>query len=254
MFEKKTMSKYTALFLFLFQNLAFAQGVPQAQLNRGYDVGSNGVLSDSRLLDLFENIKNRVTSRTININSIKGSPYFNEAFQLGEVEYFGERLKGNIYLRLNAFSDEFEVASNAFATSTEEVLIKNNKVSCFINGETFRYLGFINENGDPGVGYVKELFKGKVYSFYEKSSKLYMEATQARTSLERSFPARFVDKISYFYAIKDGSLLPLKLTNKKVLEVFNGKSEKIKEYLETSEKKFKTKEEVISLLEYLEKF
>lgn len=36
----------------------------QAQATKGYDLGSNGVQSDSRILDMFENIKNSANSAT----------------------------------------------------------------------------------------------------------------------------------------------------------------------------------------------
>ena len=232
--------------------LIFSFFATNAQRNRGYDVGSNGVLSDSRLLDIFENIKNRVTTKTVNMNQIKGSPYFDESFKQGEIEYFGETLKENIFLRFNAFSDEMEMSPNPLAESTENILIKNNKVSCSIEGETYRYLGYIADNQPPAVGYLKELFKGNVLALYERKAKVYMEATQARTSLERSFPARFVDKTEYYYSINNGSLLQVKLSKKKLISVLKPYSASIKTFLENQDSKLKSLEEVIQLFSFLD--
>ncbi|MEK9613331.1 MAG: hypothetical protein VW080_05335 [Flavobacteriaceae bacterium] len=221
--------------------------------NNGYGIGSNGVQSDSRLIDLFENIKNRANSSTANaLNKTKGSPYFEENFQKAQVEYFGNVLKDEIYLRYNAFSDEMEMSSIPNPKSSDNILIKNNKVSCVMDGSTYRYLGFIKENQPPSVGYVKELFKGKVFSFYERKSKAYMEATVARTSLERSFPARFVDKTDYFYSIENGSLMEVKLSKKKISSALKSYSGEIKSFLSNSKMKLKNPEEVIQLLNYLE--
>jgi hypothetical protein len=121
-----------------------------------------------------------------------------------------------------------------------------------MDGSTYRYLGFIKENQPPSVGYVKELFKGKVFSFYERKSKVYMEATVARTSLERSFPARFVEKTDYFYSIENGSLLEVKLSKKKISSALKTYSGEIKSFLSDSKMKLKNPEEVIQLLNYLE--
>jgi hypothetical protein len=55
----KKMKKYFAT-LVLILSFFFSE----AQDARGYGVGSNGVRSDGRLIDLFEDIKNRVTNQT----------------------------------------------------------------------------------------------------------------------------------------------------------------------------------------------
>jgi hypothetical protein len=224
----------------------------QAQATKGYDVGSNGTQSDSRILDMFENIKNRANSATKAISSIKGSPYFDESFKSSQVEYFGKTLKDNIYLRYNAFSDEMEMGKTANQNSSEEILIKNNKVACVIEGDTYRYLGYINENEAPAVGYVKELFKGAVFSFYIRQTKAYMEATTARTSLERSFPARFVDKTEYYYAIENGPLQEVKLSKKKILTSLKPYASDIKTFINDKDYRLKKSKEVVELFTFLE--
>ena len=224
----------------------------QAQATKSNNIGSNGVLSDSRILDIFENIKNKANSATKAIGSIKGSPYFDKSFKSSQVEYFGKTLKDNIYLRYNAFSDEMEMGKTANQNSSEEILIKNNKVACVIEGDTYRYLGYINENEAPAVGYVKELFKGAVFSFYIRQTKAYMEATTARTSLERSFPARFVDKIDYYYAIENGPLQEVKLSKKKILTSLKPYASEIKTFINDKDYKLKKSKEVIELFTFLE--
>jgi hypothetical protein len=108
-----------------------------------------------------------------------------------------------------------EIASSPLIKISENILLKNNKIFCVIDGDTYRYLGFREENQPPAVGYLKELFEGKLFSFYERKFKVYMEATVARTSLERSFPARFVDKIQYYYSVNNGEINQIKLSKKK---------------------------------------
>ena len=224
----------------------------QAQASSGYGVGANGVQSDGRLIDIFENIKNRANTNTKKINLIKGSPYFTDTFKSAQVEYFGKILKNNIFLRYNAFSDEIEMAKTSNQNSSDEILIKNNKVACVIDNDTYRYLAYINENQAPAVGYVKELFKGSVFSFYVRETKAYMEATTARTSLERSFPARFVDKTNYYYAIENGPLQQVKLSKKKILNSLKPYASKIKTFINNKDYKLKKTKEVVEMFVFLE--
>lgn len=216
-------------------------------------VGAMGVRSDGRLIDVFENIKNRASSQKVSVSKIKGSPYFDEAFKIAEVEYFGKILEDKTYLRYNAFSDEMEMVTNPQLKESETILIKNNKVACVVDGYSYRYLGYIDENEPPAVGYVIELFKGKTFSFYERNEKVYMEATEARTSLERSFPARFVDKKKYYIAFDNGSLKQIKLSKKKISAMLKPFSAEIKAFLASSGSKLKNSEEVVELFNYLEK-
>jgi hypothetical protein len=179
---------------------------------------SNGVQSDLRLVDLYENIKNKIGKKTYSNQKIKGTPYFEKTFKLAEVEYFGELITDKIYIRFNAYNDEMEIASSPLTKSSENILIKNNKVFCIIDGKTYRYLGFKEDNQPPAVGYLKELFKGELFSFYERKFKVYMQATVARTSLERSFPARFIEKKQYYYSVNNGEINQIKLSKKKYIK------------------------------------
>ena len=240
------MKKYLLLLtLHAFYFTSFAQ--------KGPPIGTNGVHSDSRLSDLFENIKNRVEDQKTSVDQIKGSPYFDESFKLAKVEYFGKILKDKIYLRYNAYSDEMEMVSNPQLKNSETILIKNNKVACIIDENAYRYLGYVDENETPAVGYVLELFKGEKLSFYERNEKVYMGATQARTSLERSFPARFVDKKKFYFSIENGSLKEVKLNKKKVSNSLKAYDKDVKSYISTSKTKLKSKEDVLQLLSFIEK-
>ena len=213
---------------------------------------SNGVQSDLRLVDLYENIKNKIGKKTYSNQKIKGTPYFEKTFKLAEVEYFGELITDKIYIRFNAYNDEMEIASSPLTKSSENILIKNNKVFCIIDGKTYRYLGFKEDNQPPAVGYLKELFKGELFSFYERKSKLYMEATVARTSLERSFPDRFVEKIQYYYSVNNGEINQIKLSKKNILNKFKTHSSSIKQFMEKNNSKLKSLEEVVEMFNFID--
>jgi hypothetical protein len=94
----------------------------------------NGLQSDFRLANLYEKLKNRLEKGTSPIDKIKGTPYFDKTFKTSEVNYFGKLLNEKIYLRYNAFSDEMEISLDSTSDS-ENILIKNNKVFCTIEGK-----------------------------------------------------------------------------------------------------------------------
>ena len=130
--------------------------------------------------------------------------------------------------------------------------IKNNKVFCIIDGKTYRYLGFKEDNQPPAVGYLKELFKGELFSFYERKFKVYMQATVARTSLERSFPARFVEKIQYYYSINNGEINQIKLSKKNILNKLKPHSSSIKLFMEKNNSKLKSLKDVVEMFNFID--
>jgi len=213
---------------------------------------SNAVQSDLRLVDLYENIKNKIGKKTYSNQKIKGTPYFEKTFKLAEVEYFGELITDKIYIRFNAYNDEMEIASSPMTKSSENILIKNNKVFCIIDGKTYRYLGFKEDNQPPTVGYLEELFKGELFSFYERKFKVYMQATVARTSLERSFPARFVEKIQYYYSINNGEINQIKLSKKNILNKLKPHSSSIKLFMEKNNSKLKSLKDVVEMFNFID--
>ena len=162
------------------------------------NIGSNGIKSDSRINDLFELIKNRISKNSYSNSKIKGSEYFDEKFKPADVKYFGKDLNQNIFLRYNAYSDEIEFTNNQKTQSSDKILMKNINISCQIDGEKYIYTDYIDENNYRNKGYLIELFSGKKYVLYEKKLKIFMEGSNAKTSLERSFPPRFVEKHKYF--------------------------------------------------------
>ena len=132
------MKKY---FSTLFLILSFF--LSEAQTARGDGIGSNGVRSDGRLIDFFEDIKNRATNQTLSANNIKGSPYFDESFKIAQIEYFGKILEDKTYLRYNAFSDELEMVNNPQLKKSETIL-DNHKLTIKFRGAFYPRRGRIN--------------------------------------------------------------------------------------------------------------
>lgn len=208
----------------------------------------NATFTDSRSMDAFTKLTNRVSKSALTVKGVKGSPYFEERFAVAEVDYFGERLKDKTFLRYNAYSDELEMGNYAEQKETENILLKNNKIVTNFGGDKYKYLPYKTREGNfTKVGYVVVLVENENYSLYLKKTKVYMEATVARTSLERSFPARFIDNVEYFYNYRGNTLQYLKPSKRGLMDAFKENSELVKKYLKENKIRVKEQSEVEKL-------
>ena len=160
--------------------------------------------TDQAAIDFFNNLTSR-PKKVLTAKDIKGSPYFTEEFKLAKVFYGGRFEEGKeIYIRHNAYSDELEMATSHYQYASEQILLKTKEVFCEFDGVTFKLLPYISKtSGNPEIGYLQTIFEGVHYSVYLNQTKVFMKQQPARTSLERSFPPRFVDSQIYYYS-KDG--------------------------------------------------
>lgn len=130
---------------------------------------------------------------------VQGSPYYDRAFVKSEIDYYGEIVTKPVYLRYNANTDELEMSTYAHTGETEQMLMQDENVSATINNETYYYRSYHKKESEVTKGYFIALSLGTNYELYKKIEKVFQEAKVAKTSLEKSFPARFVDKTAYYY-------------------------------------------------------
>ena len=213
------------------------------------NIGSNGVRSDSRINDLFELIKNRVNKYPNTNPKVKGSEYFDKIFKPAEVKYFDKDLDENIFLRYNAYKDEIEFSNNPKTLSSDKILMKNMNISCSIEGEKYVYTNYIDISGLRKEGYLVVLFIGKKYALYEKRIKLFMEGSEAKTSLERSFDPRFVEKFKYYVSKNNSEKKEIKINKKNLVELLGYDARNKKIIIKQNKLKFKTVSDVITILE-----
>lgn len=236
--------KYLLTFLFILKTcLMFSQ-----------NIGSRGTISDSRINDLFELIKNRVNRGSYTNLKIKGSEYFDNLFKAADIEYFGKDLNQKIFLRYNAHSDELEFTDNQKTLSSNKILMKNTNILCRIEGEKYIYANYIDGNNYRKKGYLIELFKGNKYTFYEKKMKIFMEESKAKTSLERSFPPRFVEKHKYFISKNNSLIKEIKLNKKKIMSFLDVKEGIIKKIIRERKLKFKKPSDLKVILLEIDKY
>ena len=80
-----------------------------------------------------------------------------------------------------------------------------------------------------------------------------MEATQARTSLERAFPARYIDEKSYYISSNNASEINyLKVSKKSLLKLIDSKEKKVKKFISENKIKLKNEADLIKVFEFYE--
>ena len=239
---KKTF--FVSFILIIYSNPISSQLTAPSSTN-----GPAGIFdrTDSRLMNAMTDLTNRKARKADTPKDVKGSYYFNKNFQLSTVIYFGEKLKDKTYLRYNAANDEIEMGNNASQKDAEEILLKSAKVNAIIDGEEYRLLPHrIKEGNFPEIGYLVVLVDGN-YSLFLKRKKVYMKAVEARTTLDRSFPARFVDEITYYYSINGETPLPLKTSKSNIIKISDNKGAEIRSYIKQNDVKVKTSKGLIKV-------
>jgi len=239
----------TLLLVIIFQALTAQLSHAQGFVGAATDAPR---VSDSRAMDAFRDLRNRVNRPTIPPENIRGSYYFEEDFKPGKVIYFGKELKEQIYLRHNGYTDEMEIwKGEPGQRNVEEILLKSAEVDCIIDGEYYKLLPYRSKlNNMPKIGYLIVLSDGPKYKLYLQRKKVFMEASEARTSLERSLPARFNDETNYYFSVGEATPVPLKKSKSAVAKIFKGQERAAKAYIKSSRNRLKTKEDLTAIFEH----
>ena len=164
------------------------------------------------------------------------------------------RSKVNLIENINikqAFRDEIEMADTPYQSSSDLILIKSKDVVPTINGDRFEYLPYRINKENTKVGYLIKIYEGTKYIAYINKSKKFMEAKIARTSLENSFPPRYVDDSKIYISISGNTAIEIKNSKKSVLKLF-GNQVNLKKFIKSEKIRFDSTESLIRVLKFLE--
>ena len=218
----------------------------------------NSILGQQGLQNLGGNAQialidfsNKRTSSPPPLN-IVGSQYFDLDFKESKLEYFERVIKDSGYMRYNAYTDEVEMADTPYQNNSDLVLIKSKDVIPTINGQRYEYLPHRLNKENTKIGYLIKVYEGSKYTLYTKKSKKFMEAKIARTSLENSFPPRYVDDSKTYISISGNTPIAIKNSKKTVLKFFNNSSG-LKKFIKNEKIKFNKTESIIKVVEYVDK-
>ena len=184
--------------------------------------------------------------------NVQGSHYFNKDFKIAKLEYFGKELNDTGYMRYNAFRDEIEMADTQYQDETDVILLKSADVIPLINGERYEYLPYRLESGNAFIGYLVNIFDGKNDKLYLKRKKTFMEAKIARTSLENSFPPRYVESEELYISSNGGTPIKLKQSKKSIISYFKSNSDKVKKFIKSEKLKVSEISSIIKIFKFAE--
>tara|TARA_B100000989_G_scaffold258613_1_gene208554 strand:- start:80 stop:739 length:660 start_codon:yes stop_codon:yes gene_type:complete len=185
--------------------------------------------------------------------NVQGSHYFDANFRIAKLEYFGRELNDTGFMRYNAFRDEIEMADTQSQSESDVILIKSADVIPLINGERFEYLPYRLESGNAYIGYLIKIFDGQKDKLFLKKKKTFMEAKIARTSLENSFPPRYVESIELYISKEGNTPIKLKQSKKAIINIFGNNSDKIKKFIKSNKLKISDLNSIIKIFEFAEK-
>ena len=184
--------------------------------------------------------------------NVQGSHYFIKDFKIAKLEYFGKELNDTGYMRYNAFRDEIEMADTQNQDETDVILLKSADVIPLINGERYEYLPYRLESGNAFIGYLVNIYDGKNDKLYLKRKKTFMEAKIARTSLENSFPPRYVESEELYISSNGDTPVKLKQSKKSIISYFKSNSDKVKKFIKSEKLKVSELSSIIKIFEFAE--
>ena len=232
--------KYT--YILLFSTLLTFNLQSQGNINNNLTGATQSALID---------FGNRSQRKAQPLN-VQGSHYFNKDFKIAKLEYFGKELNDTGYMRYNAFRDEIEMADTQYQDETDVILLKSADVIPLINGERYEYLPYRLESGNAFIGYLVNIFDGNNDKLYLKRKKTFMEAKIARTSLENSFPPRYVESEELYISSNGGTPIKLKQSKKSIISYFKSNSDKVKKFIKSEKLKVSELSSIIKIFEFAE--
>lgn len=232
--------KYT--YILLFTSLLTFNLQSQGNINNNLTGATQSALID---------FGNRSQRKAQPLN-VQGSHYFIKDFKIAKLEYFGKELNDTGYMRYNAFRDEIEMADTQYQDETDVILLKSADVIPLINGERYEYLPYRLESGNAFIGYLVNIYDGKNDKLYLKRKKTFMEAKIARTSLENSFPPRYVESEELYISSNGDTPVKLKQSKKSIISYFKSNSDKVKKFIKSEKLKVSELSSIIKIFEFAE--
>ena len=232
--------KYT--YILLFTSLLTFNLQSQGNINNNITGATQSALID---------FGNRSQRKAQPLN-VQGSHYFIKDFKIAKLEYFGKELNDTGYMRYNAFRDEIEMADTQYQDETDVILLKSADVIPLINGERYEYLPYRLESGNAFIGYLVNIYDGKNDKLYLKRKKTFMEAKIARTSLENSFPPRYVESEELYISSNGDTPVKLKQSKKSIISYFKSNSDKVKKFIKSEKLKVSELSSIIKIFEFAE--
>ncbi|UII78495.1 hypothetical protein [Flagellimonas sp. CMM7] len=215
----------------------------------GPDFGNNPA-SENFYNQMRDKLANMGIEQKIELKDIEGSIYLEDEFVLGTI-FFNGNEESKMYMRYNAFNDEFEIRKSKLKKDGVLALLKNSNISCSFGGDKFKYTSFLDDNSVKSYGYLKMIYSTDNYKLFEQNRKLFKEGKRAKTSHAVSFPHRFVDEINYYISIDDNDPVRISRSKKELVDLFRAEHQnKIKQFLKEKNVDLKSRSGLVNLVAF----
>ncbi|WP_396591818.1 hypothetical protein [Allomuricauda sp. R78024] len=215
----------------------------------GPDFGNNPA-SENFYNQMRDNLANMGIEQKIELEDIEGSIYLEDEFVLGTI-FFNSDEESKMYMRYNAFNDEFEIKKSKLEKDETLALLKDADISCSLNNDKFKYATFLNDKKVKSYGYLKMIYSTDNYKLFEQNKKLFKEGKKAKTSHAVSFPHRFVDETNYYISMGDNDPVYVSRNKKELVDLFRAEHQKeIKQFLKEKNVDLKSKSGLVNLVAF----
>lgn len=178
----------------------------------------------------------------------EGSPYIQTAFAKAKVVKAGV----DAFMRYNAFSDEFE-----FINAKNDTLVLD-KIDDFSDidfaglRKKYRLLAYTDSHNKLSYGYLILLSQKNDIALYKKESVNFTEAKVAKTTLERSMPARYTKGgDAYFIKVKDGTATEFPDGKKDLCKMFPDKKAAIESFIKENKIDLDSEADKMRIVDFL---
>lgn len=259
----KSLIMKKILFIFvswssIFMGVCFAQDAAVDRINAGQLAFNKftypyNILFEEKLRnfnpDLFK--PNKSGEFVLDFKNFKGSPYEVNSFLFGFVTDEQSNKSVNLYLRYNIYNDEVELKTSLEEDEKIIALLKEQDISCTIDGKYYQFASFNDEKNEAINGYLIQIYEGKNYQLFKRLKSAFTPKKASENSFNQAIPARFETSVSYY--IKQGdstSYLPEK--KKLLLAKFSNQNNLVKNYLSNKSTTLKDVNDFIGLIKLLD--
>lgn len=181
---------------------------------------------------------------------VKGTPYFNEKWQPGDVAFSDGTGIIQISIRYNIYKDELEFKNS---TSGQTFIIHRNIIDGFRfsdAGDTvnFKYFSLKPEKQEE-KSCVQVLYDGKTMLLL-KHKKQFIKADYQGAYAAGNKYDEYLNDIDYFLVKTDGPIQKIKLNKRSVLSALKNSQAELKEYALKNQIDFSDPEGIIRLLRF----
>jgi len=196
-------------------------------------------------------IEEYLTSAKKITQEFKGSPFINETFVAGALLNNNEVLISNIFLRYNAFQDEFQVKKSMNAAETNlEAIRKTQDVYIKIANDIYTYK---IPDATQGIGgYYQNLLEGNTFDLFKKNSKKFIEGADSVNKMTGNHAARIVDESFYYLVNSDGKFMEIPSSKRKRIDAIGGsKTNELKKFIKNNKLNINKEEDLIKIISHI---